>query len=124
MASWYKADIQVQRVTSASHRSEGTLAFPFGRRLLSFQRMIASEYVFDGTVTFHQERHAAALVVLETSGRPQITRPPVMEVSMTMHSHHHATDMEDAAFDSTMKVTGIVLVLVAIACLAFWYFAG
>jgi hypothetical protein len=47
-----------------------------------------------------------------------------MEVSMTMHRDHSATDREDAAFDSTMKIGGIVVVLIAIAGAAFWYFAG
>ena len=43
-----------------------------------------------------------------------------MEVPMTMHSDHHVTDVEDAAFDITMKIAGVVIVLVVIAGLAFW----
>ena len=42
---------------------------------------------------------------------------------MTMQRDHHVTDTEDAAFDSTMKIGGIVVVLLAIAGAAFWYFA-
>ena len=45
-----------------------------------------------------------------------------MEVAMTMH--HSVTDTEDAAFDSTMKISGIVLACVAIAIAALWYFAA
>ena len=40
---------------------------------------------------------------------------------MTMHSDHHVTDTEDAAFDKTMKIIGIVAVLFVGAALAFWY---
>jgi hypothetical protein len=40
-----------------------------------------------------------------------------------MHGDHRVTDTEDAAFDSTMKIGGIVVVLLAIAGVAFWYFA-
>jgi hypothetical protein len=47
-----------------------------------------------------------------------------MEVPMTMHSHHPVTDTEDAAFDSTMKITGIVVALFVIAGAAFWYFSA
>ena len=43
---------------------------------------------------------------------------------MTMHSDHHISDSEDAAFDSTMKIGGIVVALLAIAGLVFWYFAA
>jgi hypothetical protein len=45
-----------------------------------------------------------------------------MEVPMTMHGDHHSTDAEDAAFDTTMKIVGVVIVLVVIAGIAFWYF--
>ena len=41
---------------------------------------------------------------------------------MTMHDR--VTDTEDAVFDKTMKISGIVVVLIAIAVAAFWYFAG
>ena len=44
-----------------------------------------------------------------------------MEVSMTMHSDHHTTDAEGAAFDATMKAVGVVIVLIAIAGMGFWY---
>jgi hypothetical protein len=44
-----------------------------------------------------------------------------MEVSMTMHSDHHTTDAEDAAFDATMKAVGVVIVLIAIAGMGFLY---
>ena len=47
-----------------------------------------------------------------------------MENPMTMHSDHHITDTEDAAFDSTMKIGGIVVALLAIVVVAFWYFAA
>ena len=46
-----------------------------------------------------------------------------MEVPMTMQGDHHVTDTENAAFDSTMRIGGIVVVLLAIAGAAFWYFA-
>jgi hypothetical protein len=45
-----------------------------------------------------------------------------MEVAMTMHGDHHSTDAEDVAFDATMKIGGVVIVLVVIAGLALWYF--
>jgi hypothetical protein len=47
-----------------------------------------------------------------------------MEVPMTMHNDHRTTDVEDAAFDTTMKIIGIVVALLAIAGGAGWYFAG
>ena len=40
---------------------------------------------------------------------------------MTMHSDHHVTETEDAAFDKTMKIIGIAAVLLVGAALAFWY---
>ena len=40
---------------------------------------------------------------------------------MTMDSDRH--EVEDAMFDKTMKITGIVVVLVGIVA-AIWYFAG
>jgi hypothetical protein len=40
---------------------------------------------------------------------------------MTMHRDHNITDPEDAAFDTTMKIMGVVIVLVAIAGMALWY---
>ena len=48
----------------------------------------------------------------------------IMEVPMTIHSDHSVTDREDAAFDSTIKIGGIVVALIAIAVAASWYFAG
>jgi hypothetical protein len=42
---------------------------------------------------------------------------------MTTHSDR-VTSTEDADFDKTMKITGIVIVLIAIVGAAFWYFAG
>jgi hypothetical protein len=47
-----------------------------------------------------------------------------MEVPMTMHSDHRTTEVEDAEFDTTMKITGIVVALLVIASAAVWYFAG
>jgi hypothetical protein len=44
-----------------------------------------------------------------------------MEVPMTMHGDHHITDAEDAAFDTTMKIMGVVMGLVVIAGMALWY---
>jgi hypothetical protein len=44
-----------------------------------------------------------------------------MEVPMTMHSDHHITDAEDAAFDATMKIMGVVMVLVVIAGMGLLY---
>jgi hypothetical protein len=44
-----------------------------------------------------------------------------MEVPMTQ-GDPHATDAEDAAFDTTMKIGGVVIGLVVIAGLALWYF--
>jgi hypothetical protein len=44
-----------------------------------------------------------------------------MEVPMTMHSDHRVTDAEDAAFDTTMKIMGVVIVLAVIAGTALWY---
>jgi len=40
---------------------------------------------------------------------------------MTMHGNHHTTDAEDAAFDTTVKIAGVVIVLGAIAGMALWY---
>ena len=40
---------------------------------------------------------------------------------MTMHSNHPVTNAEDAAFDATMKITGMVMGLLLIAGVAFWY---
>jgi hypothetical protein len=40
---------------------------------------------------------------------------------MTMHSNHHTTDAEDAAFDTTVKIAGVFIVLGAIAGMALWY---
>ena len=40
---------------------------------------------------------------------------------MTMHSNHPVTDAENAAFDATMKTTGMVIGLLALAAVAFWY---
>jgi len=40
---------------------------------------------------------------------------------MTMHSNHHTTDAEDAAFDTTVQIAGVVIVLGAIAGMALWY---
>jgi hypothetical protein len=44
-----------------------------------------------------------------------------MEVPMTMHGDHHVTDAEDAAFDATMKIMGVITALVMIAGVALWY---
>jgi len=44
-----------------------------------------------------------------------------MEVPMTMHSDHRITDAEDAAFDTTMKIMGVVIMLAVIAGTALWY---
>jgi len=44
-----------------------------------------------------------------------------MEVPMTTHSDHPITNTEDAAFDATMKITGMVIVLFVIAGMALWY---
>jgi hypothetical protein len=38
---------------------------------------------------------------------------------MTIHSR--ITNAEDAAFDTTMKIVGMVVVLLAIAGMALWY---
>jgi hypothetical protein len=43
---------------------------------------------------------------------------------MTMNNDHHVTDVEDAMFDKTMKIAGIIVVLLGIAGAALWYFAG
>jgi hypothetical protein len=51
------------------------------------------------------------------------TTPAAMEVPMTM-PRDHVTDTEDAAFDTTMKIGGIVIVLIALAAAALWYFVG
>ena len=40
-----------------------------------------------------------------------------------MPTHDHVTDVEDVAFDKTMKIAGFVLALLVIAVLAFWYLA-
>jgi hypothetical protein len=44
-----------------------------------------------------------------------------MEVPMTMNSDHHTTDAEDAAFDTTVKIAGMVIVFIAIVGMALWY---
>lgn len=41
---------------------------------------------------------------------------------MTMHNDHHVTESEDAAFDQTLKIIGIVTVVIVGAAMAFWYF--
>ena len=41
---------------------------------------------------------------------------------MTMHSDHHVTETEDAAFDTSLKIMGIAAVLLVSAGLALWYF--
>jgi hypothetical protein len=45
-----------------------------------------------------------------------------MEVPMTMHDNHHITDAEDVAFDATMKMVGMGIVLVMIAGMVLAYF--
>ena len=40
---------------------------------------------------------------------------------MTTHSDHPMTDTENAAFDATMKIMGVIVVLAAIAGIALWY---
>ena len=42
---------------------------------------------------------------------------------MTIHSDHPVTDAEDTAFDTTMKITGIVVGLVVMAVAVIWYFS-
>jgi hypothetical protein len=44
-----------------------------------------------------------------------------MEVPMMMHDHH-ITDAGDAAFDATMKMVGMGIVLVMIAGMVLGYF--
>jgi hypothetical protein len=44
-----------------------------------------------------------------------------MEVPMTTHRDDPVTNAEDAAFDATMKITGVVIVLLVIAGMVFWY---
>ena len=44
-----------------------------------------------------------------------------MEVPMTMQGDHHTTDAEDAAFDTTVKIAGMVIMLGAIVGMAFWF---
>jgi hypothetical protein len=39
-------------------------------------------------------------------------------------SDHRNTDVENAAFDTTMKIIGIVVALLVIVGGAGWYFAG
>ena len=34
-----------------------------------------------------------------------------MAVPMTMHDDHHITDAEDALFDKTMKIMGVVILV-------------
>ena len=41
---------------------------------------------------------------------------------MTMHSDNQVTKTEDAAFDTTFKIMGIVTALIVIAGAALWYF--
>jgi hypothetical protein len=40
---------------------------------------------------------------------------------MTMRDDHHITDVEDASFDRTMKIMGLIVALVVIAGTALWY---
>jgi hypothetical protein len=40
------------------------------------------------------------------------------EVPMTMHDDHHITDAEDALFDKTIKIVGVVIALVVITGMA------
>ena len=40
---------------------------------------------------------------------------------MTMRDDHHVTDTEDVAFDRTMKIMGVAVVLIVIAGMAVWY---
>lgn len=41
----------------------------------------------------------------------------------TLHGDHPVTDVEDAAFDKTMKIAGAVLTLIVIVAIASWYFS-
>ena len=41
---------------------------------------------------------------------------------MTMHDHHQIADAGDAAFDATMKMVGMGIVLVMIAGMVLGYF--
>ena len=43
------------------------------------------------------------------------------ELPMTMRDDHHITDTEDVAFDRTMKIMGVAVVLIVIAGMAVWY---
>ena len=42
-----------------------------------------------------------------------------MAVPMTMHDDHHITDAEDALFDKTMKIMGVVSRLTGVVCQQF-----
>jgi hypothetical protein len=37
---------------------------------------------------------------------------------MTMHDDHHITDAEDALFDKTINIVGVIIALVVIAGMA------
>ncbi len=41
---------------------------------------------------------------------------------MAMHGDHSVNDAENAAFDATIKIAGIVIGLLVIAGVTFWYF--
>jgi hypothetical protein len=43
------------------------------------------------------------------------------EVPMTMHGDHHITEAEDAGFDATMKIVGMIFVLFVIGGVVLWY---
>jgi hypothetical protein len=44
-----------------------------------------------------------------------------MEVPMTMHGDHRVADAEDASFDATMKIVGVILGSLVIAGVVVWY---
>ena len=68
------------------------------------------------------QRFATLVVRARVCGRLRNHGPPrPMEVPMTMHSDHHVTDVEDVAFDTTMKIVGGIMGLVVIAGMALWY---
>jgi hypothetical protein len=77
-----------------------------------------------GSGPFYRNQRSTTLVV--KGAPPGGLRNPAfsltMEVPMTMHDHHHITDAEDAAFDATMKMVGMGIVLVMIAGMVLGYF--
>jgi len=66
--------------------------------------------------------HGLTLLVTVSAGALRQHPSAEMEARMTTRNDQDVTETEDAAFDSTLKIAGIVIGLVLIAVAAFWHF--